>query len=84
MYSLCYFEYPEQPDATEYGNTKRRHYFITCKYHFGDRANHDKAIETIEQRDEITLRSKLQFLRMNKRLTFTFFNLHFLKYVSFF
>lgn len=58
-YSLCYFEYPEQPDATEHGNAKRRHYTCICKYHFGNRTDHDEAIETIKQRDEITLRNKL-------------------------
>jgi len=57
--SLCYFEYPEQPDATKYRNAKRRHYTCMCKYHFGNRTDHDEAIETIEQRDEITLRNKL-------------------------
>jgi len=30
-----------------------------CKYHFGDRTDYDEAIETIEQRDEITLQGKL-------------------------
>lgn len=55
QYSLRYFKYPEQPDATEYGNAKRRHHVCICKYRFGDRADHDEAIETIEQRDEVTL-----------------------------
>lgn len=67
-YSLRYFEYPEQPDATEYGNAKRQHYMCICKYHFGDRADHDEAVETIEQRDEITLRNQLQYLRIDGRL----------------
>lgn len=54
-YLLCYFEYSQQSDAAEHGNSERRHYVRIRKDHLGYRADHDETIETIEQRDEITL-----------------------------
>ena len=58
---LCHFKYPEQPDATENGNAERWHHVCIRQDHLGDRADHDETIETIEQRDEVTLNSDEYF-----------------------
>lgn len=52
---LCHFEHPEQPDATQNGNAERRHHVRVRQDHLGNRADHDEAVEPIEQRDKVTL-----------------------------
>lgn len=37
-----------------------------CKDHFGDRADHDEAIETIKQRNEVTLQENTESARRLK------------------
>lgn len=55
-YLLGNLEDPEQPDAAQHRDTKRRHYLGLSEHHLADGPNHDEAVEAVEKRDEVTLK----------------------------
>lgn len=55
---LCDLEDTQQPDAAQHRNTERRHDVRVGQHHFDDAAKNDKAIESIEQWHEVSLKAQ--------------------------
>lgn len=49
------FKDPQQPDTSEHGDAERWHHLRLGEHHLADRPHHHEAVETIEQRHEVTL-----------------------------
>lgn len=58
---LCNFEHSKQPHAPQDRDAQRRHDVGVGQHHLGYRTDDHEAVETVEQRHEVTLREHRKF-----------------------